>query len=120
MNERMKIARKKLGYTQVDVATKLGYTQPAYSALESGKYPLNERHVKNFCSLLGINERWLETGKGEMLQKNEMVTKFNELFFELPDYCKEYIVNNMIIMLKEFPSYDPDEQEEINNNTLNQ
>ena len=37
MNKRMKIARKKLGYTQVDIATKLGYTQPAYSALESGK-----------------------------------------------------------------------------------
>ena len=106
MNERMKIARKKLGYTQVDIAKKLGYTQPAYSALESGKYPLNERHVKNFCRLLGINEDWVKYGKGEMLSKEETVTKFNELFLALPDYCKEYIVDNMKKMLEEFP---PDE-----------
>lgn len=116
MNERMKIARKKLGYTQVEIAKLLGYTQPTYSGLESGKYKLNERHIKNFCRIFGISELWLTEGKGEMLCGQETINKFNELFDALPDYCKEYVIANMKRMIKEFPSDTKTNNSSFNDN----
>ncbi len=106
MNERMKIARKKLGYTQTEVADMLGYTQPTYCALESGKHKLNDRHIKNFCRTLGIDTQWLISGEGEMMCGQATINKFNELFQALPDYCKTYVIANMKKMLEEFPTDD--------------
>ena len=66
MNERLKGARKALGFNQTDFGKRLGVTPGAISHLESGKNKLTEQLITSVCREFGINEAWLRTGEGEM------------------------------------------------------
>lgn len=71
INERIKYLRKNLGLNQTDFAKKIGMKQTGLSAIEKGKVPVLERNIKNICFEFCINEVWLRTGEGTMLNTSD-------------------------------------------------
>lgn len=63
--ERLKKARKSRNLTQVEVAERIGVSQPNYAKLESGKIQ-RSTFLLDISRVLGVNLEWLATGQGEM------------------------------------------------------
>ena len=64
--ERVREARKKLGFTLEKFGDRIGIKKAAMSAIETGKNSLTDANIKAICREFGINEEWLRTGSGEM------------------------------------------------------
>jgi len=63
--ERLKVARKASGMTQEQLARAVGITASAVSHLESGSSKsLSMDHIFACADALGVNAKWLSTGKG--------------------------------------------------------
>lgn len=62
--ERLKKARKLKGLTQVEVAEKIGVSQPNYAKLESGKIQ-RSTFLLDISRVLEVSLEWLATGQGE-------------------------------------------------------
>ena len=55
-----------------ELAEKLGYTKSSFSQIVNGKVPLSERFVQKLASVdKNINEVWIMTGEGNMLNSVE-------------------------------------------------
>lgn len=71
-SERLKTLRKEAGLTQVDVANKLGITQPAYASWERGvKKPTQENLVK-ISQVLNVSIDYLVGNSYEGVKKDEL------------------------------------------------
>ena len=58
-----------------ELAEKLGYTKSSFSQIVTGKVPLSERFVQKLASVdRNINEVWIMTGEGNMLNSVEVGT----------------------------------------------
>lgn len=58
-----------------ELAEKLGYTKSSFSQIVNGKVPLSERFVQKLASVdRNINEVWIMTGEGYMLNSVEAGT----------------------------------------------
>ena len=58
-----------------ELAEKLGYTKSSFSQIVNGKVPLSERFVQKLASVdRNINEVWIRTGEGNMLNSVEAGT----------------------------------------------
>lgn len=76
-SERLKDLRKQAGLTQVDVAEKLGISQPAYASWERGvKKPTQENLVK-IAQILNVSVDYL-VGNSE--EKNDELDSIELLF----------------------------------------
>lgn len=64
--ERVREARKKLGFTLEKFGERIGIKKAAMSAIETGKNSLTDANIKAICREFSINEEWLRTGSGEM------------------------------------------------------
>ena len=71
MNTRIKAVRKTLGLTLDKFGERLGISNSACSALETGKNKPSEQTIRAICREFGVNERWLRTGAGEMFRPEE-------------------------------------------------
>lgn len=69
MNERIKEVRAHTGLSATDFGAKIGIKKSSVSLLESGKNNPSERTILAICREFGINEHWLRTGEGEMLDE---------------------------------------------------
>ena len=59
-----------------ELAEKLGYTKSSFSQIVNGKVPLSERFVQKLASVdRNINEVWIMTGEGNMLNSVEAGNK---------------------------------------------
>lgn len=63
---RIKEIRKHLGLSQVAFAQSLGVTNAHISSVEAGRSCLSRALCRLICEKFGVNESWLEDGKGEM------------------------------------------------------
>lgn len=78
-SERLKILRKEAGLTQVDVAEKLGISQPAYASWERGvKKPTQENLVK-LSKILYVSVDYL-LGNTENKQTSDVLEDIELLF----------------------------------------
>ena len=78
-NERLRVARKKLGLTLESMGAELGISASAVSYIETGKGGLSERNIKILQETFGISPEWLKTGEGEMFAMqdlDEQITRF--------------------------------------------
>ena len=66
ISERVKIARKKKGLTQGELAEKTGVTQGFLSHIEKDKNQPTAEFIIRLTHILGISAHWLLTGEGEM------------------------------------------------------
>ena len=58
-----------------ELAEKLGYTKSSFSQIVNGKVPMSERFVQKLASVdRNINEVWIMTGEGNMLNSVEAGT----------------------------------------------
>lgn len=59
VGKRLKEARKTAGYTQKQVAEKMGTVQSAYIKYETGKLELDYTKIVFLCKLYDISSDWL-------------------------------------------------------------
>ena len=84
--------RKSLQLTQGQFAEKIGLKFSAISMIELEKAPLTEANIRLICFTFNVNETWLRTGEGDMLNKppespstNEEQTLLNNFRRLLPE-----------------------------------
>ena len=107
IGERMRDARKAKGLTQATLAEKVRLKRNTIANYETNNIEPSERSVLDICAVLGINEKWLLTGEGEMLRQlsedEELELIFDQIhmgtdptiraiiraYWKLPDNAKE-------------------------------
>lgn len=65
-SERLRAAMKQRHVNQVELAGKIGITQPSVSQFIRGETNPSDRTVRDICVALRINEAWLRGGVGPM------------------------------------------------------
>ena len=99
MNERIKQVRKALGLNQTEFGEKIGVTQGAIAAYESGKRTPIDAAVRSICKTWSVNETWLRTGEGEMFdtsRSDDLLTQLAERY-DL-DYVGQEILRTYLQM----------------------
>lgn len=109
IGERMRDARKAKGLTQATLAEKVRLKRNTIANYETNNIEPSERSVFDICAVLGINEKWLLTGEGEMLRQlsedEELELIFDQIhmstgptiraiirdYWKLPDNAKEAV-----------------------------
>lgn len=99
MNERIRQIRKSLHLTQKDFGAKLGVSRDVISNIEYDRVEPKKVFLELLCNLFNVNNKWLETGEGDMFLKENKTQKnlieaqkiFTELSPELQDYALEQI-----------------------------
>lgn len=64
--ERVREARKKLGFTLEKFGERIGLKKNTMSAIETGRNSLTDANIKAICREFNIREEWIRTGTGEM------------------------------------------------------
>ena len=75
MGQRLKLIRKTLGFTQDQLAQRLGVGKTALSMIETGKARLSNRNKNILVQEFNVSPEWLETGEGEMFNADPAVVK---------------------------------------------
>ena len=105
MNTRIKAVRKTLGLTLDKFGERLGISNSACSALETGKNKPSEQTIRAICREFGVNEIWLRTGAGEMFrpeeESEELARNLKRLMNGRPDSLAQRAVR---VLLR----YEPD------------
>lgn len=69
MNNRIRELRKTtLKMTQKEFSTKLGLSENFIWQIEKGERDPSDRTISDICREFRVNENWLRTGEGEMMQ----------------------------------------------------
>ena len=79
MNQRLKLLRKQFNLNQSDFALRIGVSQSAVAAWESGIRNPIDASVQSICREFGVSESWLRTGDGPMLvaqSPDEQITAY--------------------------------------------
>ena len=71
LNNRLKLLRAHLGFSQTDLAQEIGFSQSYYSEIENEKVPPNERFFKLIEQTFHVNSKWLREGEGEIFVTEE-------------------------------------------------
>lgn len=66
MKERIKQARRELGWSQAELARRMSVTQPSVAEWESGRKVPNMNNLVRLAKLFDVGFEWLSTGRGEM------------------------------------------------------
>ena len=75
IHERIKEIRLSHGkMTQAEFAEKMGMTRDRYKNYEYGKVEVDGMLINLVCKTFHVNQRWLETGEGEMYVQGEGYT----------------------------------------------
>lgn len=69
INERVKKIRKRQNLTLEKFAEPLGVKKNAISRIETSKSNVTEQMLLAICREYSINEHWLRTGEGEMINR---------------------------------------------------
>ncbi|MDO8351012.1 MAG: helix-turn-helix transcriptional regulator [Gallionella sp.] len=75
MEERIKEARKALGWSQADLARRMYVTQPSVADWESGRKAPHTKNLARLAIMLGVNFEWLSTGLGKMISSSTLSTQ---------------------------------------------
>ena len=76
INERLKLIRKELGWTQEQMSQRFGIGKAALSMIETGKAGLSSRNRNILIQELNVNPEWLDGGRGEMFNAEPDLTTF--------------------------------------------
>ncbi len=97
MNERLKRLRKSLGLTQSEFGKKIDLTDAMISRFESGQIIPQNGTIKLICLTFGVNEEWLLTGEGDMidsengLKLKRLIGIFNKLSPSAQNMILDYV-----------------------------
>lgn len=82
MKERIRKVREHFGLSMEKFGSRIGIGKTSVSLLESGKNNPSTQTVALICREFGVNEQWLRTGEGEMLEQTRETV--------LDKLCAEY------------------------------
>lgn len=88
MNERIKQIRAAYGLTQQQFADKLGLSRNFIAMVEVGGREPSSRTISDICREFNVEETWLRTGEGDMMQKlsrNQEIVEFMGRVMNDPD-----------------------------------
>ena len=91
MKNRFKELRKAIGFTQEELAEKIGLSRSYINLIEMGKKIPAERTIKDISRTFNINEKWLFEGEGEMF---------------LPELDEEAVFVSQLLSDDDNPLYD--------------
>lgn len=87
INKRIKQLRTELGMNQTDFGKKLGIAQTYLSQIEKGDRDVTDKIFKIICLVLWdgkhVNEKWLETGDGDMFEKQSKDIEISSLLADV-------------------------------------
>jgi transcriptional regulator with XRE-family HTH domain len=92
VQERLVWARKRMGYTQAQVAEAIGVSQPTYGQLELGKSKSSSK-LPELAKLFRVDAYWLATGSGERdtAHRDPKLQNILEIYDSLSDQGKAYL-----------------------------
>lgn len=97
MNERIKILRETLGFSQEEFGKQIGFTKSGISNMETGFRKISEKHLKLISMTFNVSYEWLTTGNGEMFQEKKETQKsyLNSLAekYEIDDFLKSLVAS---------------------------
>lgn len=95
INQRIKKLRQELGQSQATFAKNLCLSNGYFAAIEVESRKASERVVKLISRTYGINEDWLLTGEGDMLQDPSVAgtEQIMKMFRELKPEYQEYMLS---------------------------
>ncbi len=76
INQRFKEVRKELGFTQEQLAQRLGVGKAALSMIETGKAGLSSRNLNILVQEFNVSQEWMESGEGNMFNAHRDFNKF--------------------------------------------
>lgn len=99
LNERIKKLRRVFDLTQQEFAEKIGTARNNIAGYETGKRSPSEAVISLICKTFNVNETWLRTGEGEMLQPNP-TSALDALAAEYSLSSSDYILIEKFLALK--------------------
>lgn len=98
VRERLVALRKFLGYSQREMAEKIGLHVSSYNQIETGRNNLTRPIIRLLRYMFYVNESWLLEGRGEMLVDRDKgkpeKAKIRELEMEIERHKK--IIDRLI------------------------
>lgn len=99
VSDRIKTVREALELSQREFGEKLGVSRDVISNIENGRVMPKELLMHHMCKFYKVNERWLQTGAGEMFlddpgeyrKAEEALRIFKALRPEFQEYALEQI-----------------------------
>lgn len=88
MNTRIKAVRAHVKLSQADFGAKINVSQNYIWMIEKGERIPSDRTIADICREFNVNENWLRTGEGEMMQKltrNQEIAEFMGRVMNEPD-----------------------------------
>lgn len=89
VGQRIRQVRKTYSLTQQAFADQLGLKQNTIATYEIEKTVPSDRTLMSICQVFHVNEAWLRTGEGEMLQSPSLPVESEDLLGFLGDVAKE-------------------------------
>ena len=104
--KRLKAAIKASKRQSKDIAVELGITPTYLSAVTSDKSTASDRLAMDLCRLLGINKRWLMTGKGDMYDPEDRLQAIARLTTDILEDADDSFKSRLIVALSKLNSED--------------
>lgn len=123
MNERIKEVRQYFKLTLEEFGRRIGMSKSGLSKVERGENGTTDQTITSICREFGVNEDWLRTGIGSMLDdsKPSMLARLAEekqltpreqaivsAFVDLPPQDRAAILRYMDRMVEKFAEVPPD------------
>jgi len=102
LGERLIELRTALDITQEEFARKIRVSKGYISSLEISKRELNPRLIKLISDTFGVNERWLQTGKGKMFTnpKDVNLNEVISLYKQLHPKLQQLVIEQLKVLLE--------------------
>lgn len=98
--ERFKEIRNSLKMKQADFAKEIKLTQGHVSDIENKRKGVSDRVIEIICLKYGVNETWLRTGEGEMLEElteQQKILKYTALLLKDKDSAMANAIQTLIV-----------------------
>lgn len=73
----------------------IGMNVSSYTMYENGSRSISDRTIAVICHNSKLNEHWLRTGEGEMMEHDEEAEAFEELYNQL-DEKNQNLINALL------------------------
>lgn len=103
MGDRIKEIREHFGLSQRKFAKRIGIAGSTVAMFESGSRTMKDIHIKRIVSEFMVNELWLRTGEGEMLESIEESDRFTMNVAKIGQTDNEFIKNAVNLLAETDP-----------------
>lgn len=125
MNERIKEVRQYFKLTLEEFGRRIGMTKSGLSKVERGENGTTEQTITSICREFNVNETWLRTGAGSMLDESKpsILARLAEekqltpreqaivsAFIDLPPQDRAAIMRYMDSLVEKLSQVPPDPQ----------